>query len=324
MRIVVIGATGHIGTFLVPRLIGAGHDVVAVSRGHRAPYAADPAWDHVERVTLDRTAAEADGDFGERIAALSPEVVVDLTCFTVDSARMLVDALTGRVAHLVHCGTIWVHGLPRALPILETDPREPFGEYGVAKAAIESYLLGQSADGVPTSVVHPGHISGPGWAPIGPLGNLDAAVWRTLATGSTLHVPGTAQATMNHVHADDVAQVFDRAIATPQAAIGRSFHAVAARAMTVRGYAEAAAAWFGTEADLAEVSWEEFADASSPDDVDASRAHLTRSHVASIRAAEDALGYAPRFTAEETTRLAVAWLVEQGELDTGGVPLVAG
>ena len=32
-RVVVIGATGHIGTYLVPRLVMAGHDVVAVSRG---------------------------------------------------------------------------------------------------------------------------------------------------------------------------------------------------------------------------------------------------------------------------------------------------
>ncbi|MFD2357599.1 NAD-dependent epimerase/dehydratase family protein [Nonomuraea ferruginea] len=38
MRVVVIGASGHIGTYLVPRLVEAGHDVVAVSRGTRRPY----------------------------------------------------------------------------------------------------------------------------------------------------------------------------------------------------------------------------------------------------------------------------------------------
>ena len=30
-RIVVIGATGHVGTYLVPRLVRAGHHVVALS-----------------------------------------------------------------------------------------------------------------------------------------------------------------------------------------------------------------------------------------------------------------------------------------------------
>ena len=29
MRVVVIGSTGHIGTYLVPRLIAAGHEVIA-------------------------------------------------------------------------------------------------------------------------------------------------------------------------------------------------------------------------------------------------------------------------------------------------------
>jgi nucleoside-diphosphate-sugar epimerase len=29
MRIVVIGGTGHVGTYLVPRLVMAGHEVLA-------------------------------------------------------------------------------------------------------------------------------------------------------------------------------------------------------------------------------------------------------------------------------------------------------
>ena len=37
-RVVVIGATGHIGSYLVPRLVRAGNEVIAVSRGERAPY----------------------------------------------------------------------------------------------------------------------------------------------------------------------------------------------------------------------------------------------------------------------------------------------
>jgi NAD(P)-dependent dehydrogenase (short-subunit alcohol dehydrogenase family) len=33
MRVAIIGATGHIGGYLVPRLVEAGHDVIALSRG---------------------------------------------------------------------------------------------------------------------------------------------------------------------------------------------------------------------------------------------------------------------------------------------------
>jgi uncharacterized protein YbjT (DUF2867 family) len=38
MRVVIIGGTGHVGTYLVPRLVQLGHQVVVVSRGKRSPY----------------------------------------------------------------------------------------------------------------------------------------------------------------------------------------------------------------------------------------------------------------------------------------------
>ena len=37
MKIIVIGGTGHIGTYLVPHLVEAGHEVINVSRGQRQP-----------------------------------------------------------------------------------------------------------------------------------------------------------------------------------------------------------------------------------------------------------------------------------------------
>ena len=36
MRIVVIGGSGHVGSFLVPRLVRAGREVVSLTRGARA------------------------------------------------------------------------------------------------------------------------------------------------------------------------------------------------------------------------------------------------------------------------------------------------
>ena len=53
MRVVVIGGTGHIGTYLVPSLVTAGHDVLVISRGSRRPYRDDPAEEvegHFDRV----------------------------------------------------------------------------------------------------------------------------------------------------------------------------------------------------------------------------------------------------------------------------------
>ena len=116
MRVAVIGATGHIGGYLVPRLVAAGHEVIAISRGHRPPYREHPAWDQVSRVIADRDSEDEAGTFGDRIADLAPDAVIDLICFTPESAEQLVDSLRGKVQILLHCGTIWVHGPSVTVP----------------------------------------------------------------------------------------------------------------------------------------------------------------------------------------------------------------
>jgi uncharacterized protein YbjT (DUF2867 family) len=70
MRVVVLGGSGHVGTFLVPRLVEAGHEVVSVSRGRREPYQIHPAWLSVEQVTLDREVEEAEDTLGGQVLAL--------------------------------------------------------------------------------------------------------------------------------------------------------------------------------------------------------------------------------------------------------------
>lgn len=311
MRIVVLGATGHIGSYLVPRLVRAGHDVVAASRGTRDPYHPDPAWEACARVVLDREATDAEGTTAGRVLAYRPDVVVDLVCFTPDSAAQLVDGLRGNVALLAHCGTVWTHGLSTTLPIGEDDPKFPFGDYGVDKYAIEQLLAAETeAGGLATTVIHPGHISGPGWPVINPVGNLDPQVWATIAAGAALAVPGDGSATLHHVHADDVAQLFERAIAQPERSVGQSFHAVSARALTVRGYAEGAYAWWHHEPRLQSVSWDDFRARTSADHADASWQHLHRSQVCSIEKGVARLGYSPAWTSLAAAREAVAWLAE--------------
>jgi nucleoside-diphosphate-sugar epimerase len=320
-RVVVIGATGHIGSYLVPRLVRGGHEVVAISRGTRAPYHPSPQWNVVTRVAADRDAEDAAGTFGARIAALHPDVVIDLVCFTAASAQQLVDALRPARPLLVHCGTIWVHGPAARVPVTEDEPRAAYGEYGTGKAAIEALLHRETlAGGVPAIVLHPGHISGPGWEVITPAGNLDPEVWTRLATGQPLALPDHGLGVLHHVHADDVAQAFELALARP-AAIGASFHIVAEQAMTLRGLAAGVATWFGREPVLEFVGWPDFERLVAPEHAQATREHTMRSITASIARARDVLGYAPRFTALDALHEALRWLVANQQADVGGQPL---
>ncbi|MDA1361422.1 NAD(P)-dependent oxidoreductase [Glycomyces luteolus] len=318
MRIVVIGGSGHIGTFLVPRLVRAGHEVVNISRGTSTAYIDAPEWRQVRQVAADRERQDAEGVFGATVLDLEPDVVVDLVCFTLESATALVEALRGRAAHLLHCGSIWRYGKSRKLPIAEgadsTEP--PLDEYGIQKDRIARMLKQETASGgLVTTTIHPGHIVGPGWHPIGPLGNLDPAVWSALATGQALRVPGSGTEMMHHVHADDLAQAFELAIANRDAAAGEDFNIVAPTALSVRGYADIAAAWFGRTATLESVTWEEFRASTEPGYADASWGHLDRSQCFTIEKAKARLGYAPAYEPEQAVLESLRWLIDNGELD---------
>jgi nucleoside-diphosphate-sugar epimerase len=316
MKIVVIGSTGHVGGFLVPRLVEAGHEVVAVSRGDSQPYRPHAAWSRVTRLHLDREAGDRDGSFAPAIAELGADVVIDMICFTPSSAGQLVEALRGSGTVLVHCGTVWVHGPSAEVPITEDAQRTPFGEYGTQKAAIEELLLGESRrpGGVQSIVLHPGHITGPGWPMINAVGNLDLEVWRALARGDEIAMPGLGLETVHHVHADDVAQAFQRAVERHAQVAGEAFHVVSDRAITLRGLAERIAAHYGQEAKLRFVSWPEFREQTTAEHADASWQHASRSHSMSIDKARRLLGYAPRYSSVQAVVEGLEWLEADGQL----------
>ncbi len=311
MRVVVIGGSGHVGTYLVPRLVEAGHEVTHVSRSQRTPYRLHAAWNSVQQVMMDRTAEEASGSFGPRIRSLHPDVVIDLICFTLESAYHLVGALRGDVQHFLHCGTIWVHGPSVQVPTTEEQPRRPFGEYGIQKAAIEAYLMNEARRyGFPATILHPGHIVGPGWEPLNPAGHFNPRVFAQLAHGEELTLPNLGMETVHHVHADDVAQAFMQAIANRSAAAGESFHVVSPAALTLRGYAEAVATWFNQPARLRFVGWEEWRTTVSEEEATATWDHIAHSPNCSIAKAQRLLGYRPRYSSLQAVYEAVSWLID--------------
>ena len=328
MRVLIIGGSGHIGTYLVPRLVESGHEVINVTRGQSKPYLPHAAWSAVQSVIIDRESADKDGTFGAKIAAYKPDVVIDLVCFTPESARQIVEALNGRVQHFLHCGTMWVHGYPTQHPVTEDMPRKPFPkynftvtdidpylltDYGVQKAAVETYLheMARRA-GFPATILHPGHIVGPGHQPVNPQGNDNLQVFQKLANGAELLLPNLGLETVHHVHGDDVAQAFMLALQNWSVSVGESFHVVSGAALTLRGYAEAIAAWFGQEANLRFVSWDEFCRLVPEHDWSMTWDHIAHSPNGSIAKARKLLGYEPRYTSLQAICECLQGFVEHG------------
>ena len=308
MKVVVIGGTGHIGTFLVPRLAKEGHQITVVSRQQHKPYVTSSEWEKIQWINLDRTQMETEGKFGQAVADLSPDVVIDMICFTVESARQLVSSLQDRAQHFLHCGTMWVHGYKKETPSEESHPRRPIGEYGIRKAAIEEYLLNQvDQRRLPVTILHPGHIVGPGWTPLNPQGNFNRDVFAKLASGQEVILPNLGLETLHHVHADDVAAAFMQALTNKASATGQSFHVLSDKALTWRGYAEAIAEGCNQKANLRFVPWDEFRTLVSEPDAQCTWDHLMHSTTGSIDKARRLLNYEPGYTSLEAIRESLAY-----------------
>jgi len=316
MHVVVIGGTGHVGTYMVPRLVEAGHEVTVVSRGQRDPYTPHGAWTRVHRVTADRTTEEADGTFGLKIRDLAPDAVIDMISFTPESTQHLVEALRGQIQYFLHCGTCWVHGRTTSIPVSEDEPRRPIGDYGIKKAAIEAYLHTEArSNGFPATCILPGHIVGPGWIPLNPAANFNPELYAKLARGEKVILPNQGVEIVHHVHADDVAQLFVKALQNWNAAVGESFNAVSPAALTLRGYAEAVAGWFGKHADLSFEPFETWRTGVSDTDAAASLGHLEHSpNCYSIAKAQRLVHYEPRYSSLQAVREAVTWLIDHGTI----------
>lgn len=300
MKIVIIGGTGHIGTYLVPHLILKGHDVICVSRDKSQPYNKLPIWNLAKQVTIDRVKAEQEGVFASQIKELKPEIIIDLICFTPISAANLVEALRGNVQHFIHCGSMWVHGHSSEVPTRESQVRKPFGEYGINKAKIESYLLTESRQkGFPCTILHPGHITGPGWLPISPTGNLNPETFVKLAKGEEIILPNLGMETLHHVHAYDVSQAFVNTIENRQRSIGESFHVVSDQAITLRGYANAFAKSYGREAKLKFLPWKEWKKTVTKIEAVLTWDHIAHSPNGSIEKAKRLLNYNPKYSSLE-------------------------
>ncbi|WP_416174345.1 MAG: NAD-dependent epimerase/dehydratase family protein [Bifidobacterium crudilactis] len=312
MRIVVIGAYGHIGSYLVPKLVRSGNDVIAVSRGQHKPYVKGTEWEHISRLSLDRV---KDHEFNRKIAELGADVVVDLISFSLDDTKGIVGALEGtELSHYLFCSSIWAHGRAETLPVDPNAMKAPLDDYGINKYNSELFLKEEfRKKGFPSTVIMPGQISGPGWTIINPQGNTDIGVFQDIADGRAIALPNFGMETLHHVHADDVAQMFFKAIEHRNQALGESFHAVAAESMTLYGYAKAMYRFFDQEPDIEFMPWPQWVEHINNESLsEHTFYHIARSGQYSIENARTLIGYVPKFGTLETVEQAVRSYIDRG------------
>jgi len=313
MKVVVTGACGHIGTYLIPMLVKYGFEVVTVTRGISKPYVYNSAFDKVQKVYLDR---EKEPDFANKIAEMNPDIVVDLINFHIEDTHKMVEALKNtKLSHYLFCSSVWAHGRAESLPV---DPnsvtKQPLDDYGINKFKSEMYLKEQfRQNGFPSTVIMPGQISGPGWLIINPWGNLNTGIFEKISRGEKIYLPNLGMETLHHVHAYDVAQCFFKAITHRECALGQSFHAVAEESLTLYGYAKIMYEFFNQKPDINFLSWDKWCEyEGNKEEVDHTYYHIARSGHYSIENAKKLIDYYPKYSTRETVEIAVQSYIDRG------------
>ena len=314
MKVVVIGGTGHIGTFLIPMLVNSGYQTIYITRGKNKPYIDDPAWKKAQNVILDRN---SDKDFVQKIIEMNPDIIVDLINYDINETKKIVEAIqkSSCCKHYLYCSSIWAHGRSEVLPVgRESLTKEPICDYGKDKYESEKYLLEKyRKENFPVTIISPGQISGPGWDIINPWGGLDYRPFQIIADGETIFLPNFGQETLHHIHGEDVAQLFFKAISNRNQALGEVFNAVSGGSITLYGYAKLLFDYFGKEAKIEFKPWKEFCEyVGNKKETDMCYKHLIRSGFFNHDKEEKLLGFRPKYTNTETILAAVKSYVDRG------------
>lgn len=318
MKVVIIGGKGKVGTYLVPKLIEKGYDVINVSRGTSEPFLPNPAWNKVTQVNLCREELETDDRFAREIAKLEPDILIDMICFKIESMQFLTSVLKHKIKHYLACGSIWIHETITYPPVREDEDRNATDDYGHNKNLMELHLKEcTDKDWFIGTVVHPGHIVGPGHPAVNPAGNYGLDAFQKLMHGLELEIPNFGRETIHHVHAKDVSQVFIKSIENPEKAAGQGFHATSERAISLNSFAHIAASWFGKKAHLKYMPFDEWAkiDGLTQNQIEATLIHILHTPSCSIEKAKNLLGYTPEKTSMEAVKEAVDWMIANGRLE---------
>ncbi|WP_327588255.1 SDR family oxidoreductase [Nonomuraea sp. NBC_00507] len=255
MRVFVTGGTGHSGSYIVPELIAAGHEVTGLARSDTAAAALSALGAKVRRGDLGdldglkEAAADSDGVIH---VAHRQDLLFSGGIHAVAAAELPImlaygEALAGTGKPLVAAGSIGSPGqgfLGRTAT--EEDPALPSGDEhkGTLRArnVVETTVIGLAEQGVRSSVVRIANIAHSTTDRAGFLPTLIALAKEKGFIG----YPGDGANLWNAVHIRDVASLFRLALEKGPA--GKYWHAVDDGGIPVREIAEAIGSRLGLPA----------------------------------------------------------------------------
>jgi nucleoside-diphosphate-sugar epimerase len=237
MRVLVTGATGFLGAYVVPELSSRGYEVTCMVHRRKMNPELEKT---VETRVADLTDAPTLAD-----ATKGMDAVVHLAAYytffgkrelyervTVNGTRSLIEACRANgVRRLVYCSSTEAIGPVESPPADESTPLRPSSEYGRSKAEAERVVRESSALGIEWTIIRPSGVYGPG--------NVDdVAFWFIVSFAknslATRFLVGGGGNFVQFVHARDAARALVLALDNPKASVGQTYLVSDDRAVSYR------------------------------------------------------------------------------------------
>ena len=311
VRVLVTGAAGFIGRWVVGDLLDRGHEVLAVDNlvagdrenlaefAGRSGYLGFEVGDVRDAQACRRWLAEGVGAVAHLAASISVQDSIDDPGTTFDNDVVgtfrLLEAARGRRARFLFMSTCMVYDRASTPSgISEAHPTKPASPYAASKLAGEALTLSYGhAYGLPVTVVRPFNTYGPFQRSVGEGGVVAIFTRRSLA-GEALRIYGDGTQTRDLLFVTDCARFVSHALLS-DAADGLVLNAGTGVDVSVNALAAA------VEPDSARV-------------VHVPHIH-PQSEIAVLRCdpgrAAEVLGWRPEVTLEEGLRRVRAWMAER-------------
>jgi nucleoside-diphosphate-sugar epimerase len=207
MKVLVTGASGFIGSALVPTLVNKGNEVTCLIRKEESKQKFHGM--NVKFAVADITNQDA---LFEALYGLDIDVLFHLAAINplekdkkvqqhvnIDGMKNMIDVCSrGKVGLFVYAQGMGVFGDVKGKMIDESTPRNPDTDFAKTRSKAEEMLWKANKDGLPSTVMILGDVYGPaGW--------FADLIVKKLRDGS-FKIPGAGDYYRSFVHVDDVAK----------------------------------------------------------------------------------------------------------------------
>ena len=240
MKILVMGGTRFNGLALVRELARHGHAVTIFNRGRTE---ADIPLG-VRRLLGDRT---DHAGMTEVFAGEEFDCVYDISAYTPDDVRGMIEIFRGRTGHYVFASSTVIYAASSVLPITEdfpVDRSEKQGQYGLDKLECEAMLLEEHrSNGFPATIVPFSMVFGPNNI----IPEREQRMFSRLLAGRPVLIPGNGSTLSQIGHVDDEARALRMLMQQP-ITYGKRYNLTGRDSWTDEGYVDTFAAVTGVEA----------------------------------------------------------------------------